>query len=511
MRAQWLRRILPPASLFILLAVMAAYQDDLLRRFGAAAVSQVKIDLSYALQVSIWLSAAYLVNRLVQVFIWDDLVQRALGVRPPRLLRDVSTAVVFLIALSGMLNFVFGRSVTGIWATSGVAGLVLGFALRNIILDVFIGLAVNLEQPFRIGEFISVGPNLFGKVVEVNWRTTRLETDENNTVIVPNSSIGSMTITNYSRPDSKAEFDVVLKFDFSVNPERVLRVLTAGAMSVVGDGILEHPDPPKVRIRGVSADGIEYKVKYWIDCAKGGPGKQRHRILQGILDQLHQAGITPANGKTDVYYAPMPQRELDTRSLSDRMQLLSRVSLFSTLEESELEVLALDLVQKRVPTRSAVIKQGDPGESMFVVIEGLLQANIAFTPDADPTRVGQIRAGEFFGEMSLLTGEPRSATVVAATDVLLYELTKSNMDSIFMQRPELAEDISLLVARRRLANDAAYARATASEQATQETSLAREILAKIRSFFSGVFEPRPRGRATADTEVAAPIGAGRAG
>jgi len=483
---------------------MAAYQDNLLRTLGAEALSQVQVDFSYAIQVGIWLSAAYLVNRLIQVFVWDHLVQRALGFRPPRLLRDVTAAIVYLIALSGILNFVFGRSVTGIWATSGVAGLVLGLALRNIILDVFIGLAVNIEQPFRIGEFIAVGPNLFGKVVEVNWRTTRLETGENNTVIVPNSNIGSMTITNYSRPDSRAEFEVILKFDFSVNPDRVLRVLTAGAMSVVGDGILEDPDPPKVRIRSVSAEGVEYKVKYWIDCSKGGPGKQRHRILQGILNQLHQAGIQPANAKTDLYYAPMPQRDLDTRSLTDRMQLLSRVSLFSMLEESELEVLAMDLAQRSFPARSTVITQGEPGESMFVVIEGLLQVDIAFNGSSEATRVGQIRAGEFFGEMSLLTGEPRTASVVAATDTLVYELTKANMDAIFEIRPELAENISHIVAKRRLANDAAYARATAVEQAAQETSLAREILNKIRGFFSGVFEGR--GKAAEPAKAAAAAG-----
>src|SRR5689334_12019759 len=104
MQAGMARRILPPAGVFVLLALAAAYQDDLLRRVGAAAISQVKVDFSYAVQVGIWLSAAYLVNRLVQVFVWDNLVQRALGFRPPRLLRDVTAAIIYLVALSGILN-----------------------------------------------------------------------------------------------------------------------------------------------------------------------------------------------------------------------------------------------------------------------------------------------------------------------------------------------------------------------------------------------------------------------
>ncbi len=487
MQRNTLRRLAPPAILFVLLAIVAAYQDDLLRRFGAAALSQVKVDFSYAVQIGIWLSAAYLVNRVIQVFVWDNVVQKALGFRPPRLLRDVSAAIVFLVALSGILNFVFGRSVAGIWATSGVAGLVLGLALRNIILDVFIGLAVNIEQPFRIGDFVSVGPNLFGRVVEVNWRTTRIETGENNTVIVPNSNIGTMTITNFSRPDSRAEFDLTFSFDFSIDSDRILRVLTAGALSVVGDGILADPEP-KVRIKGISSTGVEYKVKYWIDCAKGGPGKQRHRVLQGILSQLKQAGISPAKPEQDVFIAPMPQRDLDTRALSDRKELLARVSLLSILDDGELEALALDLNQRRFPSGFPVICQGDSGESMFVVIEGLLQVGIDFDGSGKRVPVGHIRAGEFFGEMSMLTGEDRSATVTAATDTLLYEVSKSNMEAIFGERPEVAEQISLLIAKRRLANDAAYARSTAIEQASQENNLAREILAKIRRFFSGAFK-----------------------
>jgi CRP-like cAMP-binding protein len=102
--------------------------------------------------------------------------------------------------------------------------------------------------------------------------------------------------------------------------------------------------------------------------------------------------------------------------------------------------------------------------------------------------VGHVRPGEFFGEMSLLTGEPRTATVVAATDTLTYEISKADMDSIFLTRPQLAESMSRVVAKRRLANDDAYARASAPEKAEHEATLARQIAEKIHRFFGAVFE-----------------------
>jgi small-conductance mechanosensitive channel/CRP-like cAMP-binding protein len=487
------RRVVPPLLLFALLAVAAANQDDLLHRFSSDALQQAQLVFRYGLQVAIWLSAAYLVNRLILVFAWDGLVHRALGFSPPRLLSDVTGAVVYLIAITGIVGVVFQQPITGFWATSGVVGLVIGLALRNVILDVFIGLAVNVDRPYHLGDFIMLQTGQVGRVVEINWRTTRVETNEGNTIIVPNSRIGDMVVTNFSKPNTCAEFELLFSLDFSVPSDRVLRVLTAAAMAVTGNGILEDEEhEPKARIKAISHEGVEYKLKYWVDCAKVGPGKARHRVLESVLDGFHQAGLAPSQPKQDLFYAPMPNRQLDTRSLADRMELLSRIELFSTLEQSDLETLALDLNQLYIDSGQKVITQGEPGDSMFIVIEGLLHVLIDFQGAGQQTRVGHVRAGEFFGEMSMLTGEPRTATVAAATDTLIYQITKADMDTIFLQRPELAEHMSHVVAKRKLANDAAYLRATAVEKEQQQATLARQILHRIRTFFGAALDAESR-------------------
>ncbi|MBV9120290.1 MAG: mechanosensitive ion channel family protein [Chloroflexi bacterium] len=493
-----LRRILPPLLVFGVLAVMASHQDDLLRRFSNQALSELQTYFREGVEVGIWLSAAYLLNRLLAVFLWDGLVRRTLGFAPPRLLRDVSGLAVYMLAITGIIGVVFQRSVAGIWATSGVLGLVLGLALRNVILDVFIGLAVNVDRPYHIGDFIMLQSGQVGRVMDINWRTTRLQTNENNTIIIPNSRIGDMVVTNFSKPGTSAEFELTFSLDYEVPSSRALRILTAGAMAVVGGGILSDPEP-KARIKAISHSGVEYKVKYWIDCAQVGPGKARHLVLESILNQFHQAGIAPAQPKQDLFYAPMPARQLDSKTFEDRVELLSRIELLGTLAKDELEILADNLSLQSIARGTQLIEQGQPGESMFILIEGLLDVLIDFGGTGQTTRVGHIGAGEFLGEMSLLTGEPRTATILAATDALAYEIKKVDMDTIFKARPEVIEDIGRIVAKRRVANDAAYARATEGEKQEHEATLARQIVDKIYLFFGSVFDSRKR-----DADLAIP-------
>ncbi len=501
-----LKRVLPPLLTFAFFVAALLNQDELLGRFGASAIRQAQQVVSYSLQVGIWLSAAYLLTRLIGVLVWDGPIVRRLGAPVPALFRNVVSGLVYVVAVSGIVGVVFDKPVTAFWATSGAVSIVVGLALRNIILDLFMGIAINVERPFKIGDFIMLPAplNLSGRVAEVNWRTTRLQTSENNTVVVPNSRIGEMVLINFSVPDATAEFELLFTLDYSVPPDRALRVLTAGAMAVAGQsGILADP-APKARIKGTTATGVDYKVKYVIDCSKVGPGKARHFVIKSVLEQLHQAGLELAYAKQDVFYAPMPDRQIEGKSVEDRIRLLSRIELFTQLEPVELEDLAITLKQRMFPEHATLLKQGDPGDSMFILIEGLLYVFIDFdaTDGIDhETRVAQIRAGEFFGEMSLLTGEPRTATILAATDSLAYEITKDALAVLFAKRPELMEAMSHVVADRKLRNTEAYEKATHEEKEAQRTTLAAQIRARITTFFQHLFE-----RSEHTTEALQPAG-----
>ncbi|MFQ5602567.1 MAG: mechanosensitive ion channel family protein [bacterium] len=491
------RRLWFPITTLILFGSLALYNKDILFQFGDDAISQTQMVIKYAIQIGIWLSAAHFLNRLVIVFFWDRLVRKTIGAPVPRLLKDVMTIIIYIVAVTGIVGIVFKRSVTGFWATSGVIGLILGFALRNIILDVFTGLAINIDRPYKLGDWIMVhgsspAQNITGKVIETNWRTTRLYTEDDSIVVLPNSLLGMKVVTNFWGAGPESRFEATFCLDFSVPIDRAFRVLLAGAKTAMGQkGILEQPEP-NVIVNATNSLGIEYKVRFWMCPWNDGitKGAARSLVTVNILQQLQQAGITPAYPKQDLFYEKMPVRQLDSQSLEDRKELLRRTELFKHLNGSELIELAGNMIHRNFAKGESIIQQGDEGDSMFVLSEGLLHAFINTNSKKPSLKVGQITPGEFFGEMSLLTGEPRSATIVAVTDVVAHEITKEHMNALLTKRPEMAETISTVVAARKVRNSQTLANATPEERIVETKSLAKQIMTKMKAFFKGVFEKR---------------------
>ncbi len=494
-QSAWRRLWFPIATLSIF-AALALFNRDILFQFRDEALDQSHKVLGYAIQIGIWLSTAHFLNRLLIVFFWDGLVLRTLGAPVPRLVKDVFTILLYITAITGIVGFVFEKSVTGFWTTSGIVGLVLGFALKNMILDVFTGLAINLDRPYKIGDWIMVHGNgshqtVTGQIMEINWRTTRLHTEDDSMVILPNSMLGTMMVTNYWGAGPGSRFETEFCLDYSIPTERACRVLQAGAKAAAGKhGILETPEP-NVVVSGTNALGVVYKIRYWTSKWTEGVtrgGAQSH-VNRSILAHLHQAGITPAYPKQDVFYAEMPTRHLNAAAVEDRVALLRQTELFQNLEDGELSALANAMHQRRFRKGEKLITQGESGHSMFILSEGLLHVYLNVSTNGSQTelKVGQIIPGEFFGEMSLLTGEPRSATVVAATDVVAHEITKEHMNELLRRNPALAQTITRIVAARRVSNSEKMASATPEERIEETESLAQQLMGKMKAFFRGVF------------------------
>lgn len=489
------RRLWFPFTILIFFAGVAFINRDFLFQFSAEAITQSQKILRYIIQVAIWISAAHFINRFVNVVIWDGIVKNAVGAAVPRLLKDVLTIFLYIVAITGIASFVFDQPVTGFWATSGVASIVLGMALKNMILDVFIGLAINIDRPYRIGDWIEVhdvGANGFlrGQVMETNWRTTRLHTEDDSMVVLPNSMLGEKAVTNMWGTGPSSRFETTYCLDFSIPPERASRVLLAGVKAVIGDkGILPEP-APRVLIGGTNAMGTEYIVRFWMqewgeNVTLGGA---KSHINKSVLAHLNQAGITPAYPKQDLYYAEMPVRHLDSKSIEDRTKLLGNAELFQPLEEGELRELASKMKQISFKNGDKLMKQGDTGNSMFILSEGLLHVFINSSQNGNELKVGQIIPGQFFGEMSLLTGEMRSATIVAATDVVAHEITKDNIQNLLSKREELFEMLSTVIAERKVRNSEQLAAVSVEERIEQTQSIANQIMDKMKSFFRGVFK-----------------------
>ncbi|MGY8713591.1 MAG: mechanosensitive ion channel family protein, partial [Verrucomicrobiia bacterium] len=284
-----------PMSAFFFFLISIVSKEELLTRFLGNASLVVRQVVEYGSQIGLWLSTAFLVQRMITVFIWDGLITGISGRPVPRLPKDVTAICIFAVAMIGILATVFDQSVTGIWATSGVVSIVIGIALRNVILDVFIGLSMHVEQSFRIGDWVMVHQNrrethIVGQVVEINWRTTRLKTTANNLVVVPNSKMGEAILTNYMRPDPHFRIDLNFVLDYSVSPDRAIRVLMAGVRALAEDdkGILLDP-APEVRLDEALSGGQRYEVRFFILPVNISPNESRHIVNKSVIEHLARA------------------------------------------------------------------------------------------------------------------------------------------------------------------------------------------------------------------------------
>jgi small-conductance mechanosensitive channel/CRP-like cAMP-binding protein len=484
-----LRRLLTPTLWFTLLLCLRWYAWPRTAQALIGVVAWPQEVLVFGLELGLWLCGALLVSRLLALLLWDGLFYRAFAGGVPQYLSDVVNGLVFIVAVALMLVHTLGLPVTGVWATSGMIGIVLGVALRNIILDLFTGLTLNIERPFVLGDWVAVqdrlsSQTLAGFVRQINWRTTRIVTRDNISVVVPNNFFGERIVSNYSQPTPPARFALRLSLDFSVPVERASRVLLAGVQGAVGQsrGPIASP-PPDVLVSGITAAGIEYLIRYWILPTVVSEQEASNAVWRSVLHHLQHAGLTLTYPRYDVFHARMPvdQREPHTPVVR---QLLTLNELFHNLQADELDLLAATALPQRFAAGDTLVRQGDPGDSLFLLAEGLLQVSVAGpTAEESPVAVARLQPGDIFGEISVLTSEPRTATVTAATDCLVYVITRDGFERILRQRPAVGHQLSLVVAERRLGMSQALANASPAHRLAETQLLARQILDKMLVYF----------------------------
>ena len=487
MGKETLKRLGVPTFLLALFLVPALVLDTLILQVSSDLIRRTIRIGHYVVGTGLWLTLAWLVIRVIDVMVWPLVFEQRSGYVIPRLFKDFVHAIVFVMAVGVILSLVFQTLLTGFITASGVLGLVLGFALRNTIADFFAGISLNLERSFTIGDRIQLESGERGEVVEINWRTTIIKTLRGNHIIIPNSRISSMRIENHDKPAKPTRQFLDLYLDFDVPTERAIRVLKA-AVSQAQAGIAASFET-FVLCSDITERGVKYLVVYTVP--EYPYMRARSEVVRCILHHLSVAGICPVYPKYETYTREMPLRQLEPHA--NPHALLKHITLFTVLDDSELASLAARMTPRLFSAGNIVVAQGEAGASMYIVAEGLLGVYMAQAESGDLTRVGQLIPGQFFGEMSLLTGEPRSATVKAETDVLVYEITKEDMELFVEKRPEIAERLSEIMAKYRLHDEEFMQGRSSEEQAVEAKHFAAQLLAQVRRFFGisrGVGAPK---------------------
>ncbi|MBN2279775.1 MAG: mechanosensitive ion channel family protein [Candidatus Marinimicrobia bacterium] len=435
--------------------------------------------LKYMLSISLWLVSASFINQLIVLLLWE----RNDNKKIPRLLKNILAILVYIIAIAGVISFVFQKTLTGFWATSSVFALILGFALRDMIVDMFTGLAVNIDQPYKIGDWImvhkgSADQNIFGEVLDINWRTTRIQTETNTLVLIPNSLLTTFAVTNYSRPTIPTRMETTISLEPEVPVTDAKRIILAGVKNLSDEPGFVAGKEPEILLEKLSDCGYDYKIRYWIRPWTGiAPTVAHNMVLTSVLNHLELAGIFPAFPKTIVFHSAF---EKTKNYKKDHKGVLEMVPLFKPLLDEEFDALAQVVDPVEFLPGLNIITENEEGTSMFVITEGLV--DVFLKKGNREIKVARLAPGQFFGEMSLFTGAPRSASIKTVTKVKALEIKKEHLSDILANRPKIAEELSNMVTRYKLENESNLQLAPA-EKTDKQLNEEHRLMKKIRSFF----------------------------
>jgi small-conductance mechanosensitive channel/CRP-like cAMP-binding protein len=404
----------------------------------------------------------------------------------PRILADVLLVLLLIGYVLYRMN-VAGVNLASIITTSAVITGVIAFSLQETLGNLWGGIALQLDNTCRIGEWIRVD-GVTGQIVGIRWRCVAVATPSGETVIIPNAHLIKHQVTVLGRRgDIRIPWRrrVQFRVAYDVAPSKVIAAVEAALARAEIPHVAAEPAARCTCIE-FAADSIEYGVLYWL----------ADPTFDQVTDSQVLAHVFATLSRHD-WEIPLPRRVLFTprtleakrevvasRELAARIAVLGQLPLFATLTDGERRALAAELAEMAYLAGDIISREGDVSDSMYILARGnvaIFRGGTAEAPQRTP--LAKLEAPNYFGEMGLLTGQARTASIMAEGDVLCYRLESSGFDAILRARPEVVDSISHTVAERQAANDATLRALSDEARARQASGRAADLVRRIRDFF----------------------------
>jgi small-conductance mechanosensitive channel/CRP-like cAMP-binding protein len=433
-------------------------------------------------QALIIFTGAYLAIKLCDVVLVDFFIARRRKFPPPSILRELISVGLYVLVLLIIMAKILHINLMPLLATSAVLSLVAGLALQETLSNFFAGVTLATERPITPGEWIQVGQHV-GQVIEMGWRAVKIELYlKNDYLIVPNSVLAKEQVINFSRPVPVMGQELYVGVHYRHPPNQVAAALLEAIQETAG----VVPEPaPSARVTKFGDSSIEYRVRYWITEFENSSSIEGS-ILANIWYALRRHGLEipfPIRTVQLHQVTEEAERAAEAQALAERLALLREVDFLHPLRPDDLTRVASSLKVLVYEAGRNIVRQGDEGDSFFLISSGRVGV---WVRDPQNENGGQLVAtldrGQCFGEMSLLTGARRSATVTAVEDSELLMLGKEEFRSILLADPKVVESLSQILSRRQKDVDAALAKQrSAARQLPEEDS--GQLLVMIKSFF----------------------------
>ncbi len=433
--------------------------------------------------------AVYLVSVLVLALalvlaavtaLMDGFLGRYRQLTIPSILRDMLNIVIYIIVILVVLHQE-GVEVTSLVTTSAVFTAIIGFALQDLLSNVISGLSIQIERPFREGDWV-IFDKYEGMVTEINWRATKIKTRDRDIIIIPNNMATRSPIINYSAPTELHRQRVTVGLRYEVPPNQVHACLIAAALSVPK---VRREPAPRVFTRKFSDFSIDYELVFFIDDL---PPKEtiESDVMSRIWYYLSREGLS----------IPFPIRDINMRTVSDDAEAreraehiqeldiaIGRIPEFSPLADEDRRYLAANAHSVRFAAGERIIEEGTLGMSCYVVGDGQVLIETTGERDGERVELAVLGPDEYFGERSLITGEPTSASARAATDCVLHEISKEHFAVVLMRNRSLVEALGKRLSEREAELIALRSQSSASGAKFGRPTEPASFVSRIRSFF----------------------------
>jgi small-conductance mechanosensitive channel/CRP-like cAMP-binding protein len=428
------------------------------------------------------LLAAFGFIRIFLVFVFQGMFAR---MALPRILGDVLFAFS-LLTYTVYRMYAVGFDFASIAITSTVIGGGLALSLKEPLANLWGGVAIQLDNTCRIGDWIRI-EGAMGQVVSIRWRYTALATNAGETLIIPNSLLVSHRVNLLARRgDVRIPWRRPIEFGVGYEwpPSRVIAVVDEALARADIANVARAPAPSCV-CWSFDPSVIRYNIRYWLtNLAEDEWTDSEIRVH--AFAALAREGMEIPIPRHEVFMNPASEvrRNAEARERESRVLLLRSLELFAPLTDEERLALASELKPSPFVVGDIATRQGEPADSLYILARG--QVGI-FHESADSTparpRLATLHGPAYFGEMGLLTGQPRVATIAAESDVLCYRLGKPGFEAILRSRPELAQALSQTLAARQAANDATLASLSAEARSRATGTRANDLVRRIQEFF----------------------------
>jgi len=422
--------------------------------------------------------------------LWGLLIFRTIlplvRLKPPRITEDIFVIIAYVAW--GMVRLRYaGLDLGSIVATSAMITAVVAFSMQDTLGNILGGLALQLDNSIQVGDWIKVD-ELVGRVVDIRWRSTLVETRNWETVVFPNSQLMKnkfLVLGRRTNQPVQLRRWVWFNVSMEVAPTRVVSIVQAAVQHIDIANVAKDPLPNCVLMEMDEKGYARYAMRYWLtDLAPDDPTDAS--IRWHIMSALQREGIMLAIEERDIHLTKENEKHeeaLRQREVMLRIKTLRKVELFSQMTDDELKTLAERLKYMPFAKGSVVARQGATGQHwLYIIINGEVEVFVDAVNGKRRT-LNVLSKGDFFGEMSLMTGEPRVATVIAKTDIECYRLDKEAFEGIMLARPGIADDVSHILVTRRAELDSVLQDLDEGTVNKDMYNRRSEVLATIKRFF----------------------------